>query len=178
MRWKGQWCRWENESWMSSHHCQCHLVHSSFPLPCKSLSFIHLCFILFLVKHFFSLWLSLPLSPFTRLQRPEERGGKFQKPGDHSPLSASGPQCDRRIRIRIAVHSPQCPSDESEGVREGKKEGATGWGEERRGDARHRFCFPIGPRVPSVFPSLPSVVLSSLFYTLWRTYTAHMCMHA
>lgn len=73
-----------------------------------------------------SLASSLPLSPFTLTQCPEERGGAFQKPGDHSPLSASGPQSDRGIRIRIAAHSPQCPSDELEGAREGETEGAGG----------------------------------------------------
>ena len=38
-------------------------------------------------------------------------------------LSASGPQSDRGIRIRIAARSPQCPSDELEGAREGEREG-------------------------------------------------------
>lgn len=48
----------------------------------------------------------------------KKRGVAFQKPGDRSPLSAKGPQSDRGIRIRIAAHSPQCPSDELEGERE------------------------------------------------------------
>lgn len=125
-----------------------------------------------------SLASSLPLSAFALHQCPEERGGAFQRPGDHSPLSASGPQSDRGIRIRIAVHSPQCPSDELEGAREGETEGAGG----RRGMkggagvSRTHSVLPLVCGIPSVFTSLPSV--SSLFYAFWRTYTPHMCMHA
>lgn len=96
-----------------------------------------------------SLASSLPLSAFALHQCPEERGGAFQRPGDHSPLSASGPQSDRGIRIRIAVHSPQCPSDELEGAREGETEGAGG----RRGmkgggggGVPHTLRAPIGLR--------------------------------
>lgn len=89
-----------------------------FLLPCSS--FISLPLLTL------SLASSLPLSAFALHQCPEERGGAFQRPGDHSPLSASGPQSDRGIRIRIAVHSPQCPSDELEGAREGETEGAGG----------------------------------------------------
>lgn len=84
---------------------------------------------------------SLPLSPFTLPQCPEERGDAFQKPGDHSPLSASGPQSDRGIRIRIAVHSPQCPSDELEGAKEGETEGDGGRRGIKGGPARG---VPIG----------------------------------
>lgn len=109
----------------------------------------------------------------------KKRGGAFQKPGDHSPLSASGPQSDRGIRIRIAVHSPQCPSDELEGAREDEKEGAGG----RRGmkgwvggGSRTHSVLPLDGGIPSVFTSLPSV--SSLFYTFWCTYSLHKCMHA
>jgi len=121
-----------------------------------------------------SLASSLPLSPFTLPQCPEERGGAFQKPGDHSPLSASGSQSDRGIRIRIAVHSPRCPSDEPEGAREGGR----GGGRRAIKGGVPRAASPLARGIPSVFTSLPSVALSSLFYTFWRTYTPHMCMHA
>lgn len=131
--------------------------------------------------------LSLPLllhplclsRPFTLPQCPEERGGAFQKPGDHSPLWASGPQSDRWIRIRIDVHSPQCPSDELEGA---KTEGAGGRREMKRGSegvrSHTQSAFPLVIGVPSVFTSRPSVALSSLFNAFWCTYTPHMCMHA
>lgn len=121
---------------------------------------------------------SLPLSAFALHQCPEERGGAFQKPGDQSPLSASGPPSDRGIRIRIAAHSPQCPSDELEGASEGEKEGARegrgkkGWG----GGSRMHPVLPLDCSIPSVFTSLPSV--SSLFYTFWCAYSPHKCMHA
>lgn len=121
---------------------------------------------------FFPLSGSLHLSHPSLSQRPQERGGKFQKPGDHSPLSTSGPQSDRRIRIRIAVHSPQCPSDESEGAREGKIERATGWG---GGPAQilhsywssHSLCFSIAT-ISCAFKFVLHIV----------AYTSHMCMHA
>jgi len=115
----------------------------------------------------------LCLFPLSLPQCPEEKGGAFQEPGDHSPLSGSSPQSDREIRIRIAAHSPQCPSDELKGVRESEREG----GEEWRGSRSHSV-FLLAGGVPSVFTSLPSVMLSSLFYTFWRTYTPHKCMQA
>lgn len=93
-----------------------------------------------------SLASSLPPSAFTLHQCPEERGGAFQRPGDHSPLSASGPQSDRGIRIRIAVHSPQCPSDELEGAIEGETEGAGGRRGMGGGGSLHALCAPIGLR--------------------------------
>lgn len=93
-----------------------------------------------------SLASSLPLSAFALHQCPEERGGAFQRPGDHSPLSASGPQSDRGIRIRIAVHSPQCPSDELEGAREGETEGAGGRRGMKGGGVPHTLRAPIGLR--------------------------------
>ncbi|MEQ2159727.1 hypothetical protein GOODEAATRI_026144, partial [Goodea atripinnis] len=51
----------------------------------------------------------LPRSSIALPECPEERGGAFQKPGDRSPLSGSGPVSDREIRIRIAAHSPSAP---------------------------------------------------------------------
>ncbi|CAB1430541.1 unnamed protein product [Pleuronectes platessa] len=51
-----------------------------------------------------------------------------ETPRRHRP--SGGPQSDRGIRIRIAAHSPQCPSEELEGETEGAggRRGMKGWG--------------------------------------------------
>lgn len=138
VQWSGRWWCCTEALWPSLHRRpkmslrpgQCHLsllsfLHSFFQKAYMVLSYLPSS--------------SLPPSllpplclsrPFTLPQCPEERGGAFQKPGDHSPLWASGPQSDRGIRIRIDVHSPQCPSDELEGA---KTEGAGGRREMKRG---------------------------------------------
>ena len=59
------------------------------------------------------------------------------------PLSASSPKSDRGIRIRIAVHSPQCPSDEPEGARKGGMKGGVPNTRRAPIGQQHSLCFYI-----------------------------------
>lgn len=109
--------------------------HSSFySLFLSSFNFLSL---------FFSSLLCLTLP-----ECPEEKGGAFQRPGDRSPLSGSGPETDREIRIRIAASTPVMS-------RAGEWGGEVSVGRRRM----KGFPLPLASGIPSVFTLLPPVML-------------------
>lgn len=140
---------------ISKIHLQCFLpsIVSWFRVPAAVTPPLPLCsFILSSSLSLFSISRSRPSGrPSLSVRCPgEKKGLAFQMPGDGSPLSARRPQTDRGIRIRIAAHSPQWPSDELKGGREE---------EMRRGGNRGRGK-GLAPLPRSHWPAVPSSVFS------------------